>query len=148
MTISGTALRETFRVLTAAGFRPPTDHSDETQLRLAISAWSAAWEHGTDDELRGAAMAFLQTDAKWWPKPGELRALVPKRERRAVRQLPERRPIDAFATGPVGVALIDQAIGEVWGSCGGACSLTCSACADAAINRADELALEHLKGAA
>lgn len=69
-----------FRLLKAAGIRTPEAWSTPEAKREAIDVWVSTLADVSDEELTGAARAYLRQPSPWWPTPGALLALLPSRQ--------------------------------------------------------------------
>jgi hypothetical protein len=75
--ISASGIAATFELLNAAGYKPPQDLTQPSAMKAAVLVWSMVWGDQTDDALQHATIAFLREAKAFWPKPGELLAMVP-----------------------------------------------------------------------
>lgn len=74
---SPNAVKLAFAALEAAGLRPPDALGTEIGWRAAVGLWERALRDLDDRALEAAVDAYVsQPDARWWPSPGQLLALV------------------------------------------------------------------------
>lgn len=155
--ISADVLRETFRRFRAANMHPPVDLRVDAEVATLAATWSEVWQDRTDAELVAACRAYLATDSRWWPSPGQLLALVPPRpvrqiEARTPMQRAERRmglvTIEMYRADPTGETsreVLDQAIRDTMSACGEerCIGVDCEPCDAALADRLEELWAER-----
>jgi hypothetical protein len=74
--MSPDAIRLAFVTLEAAGFSPPKAYANDEGLENGVAVYAAVLDELTPEELGHAIQAWLRGTSPFWPKPGELLALV------------------------------------------------------------------------
>ena len=72
MAVSETEIRKQFRRLKPV-YSPPRAVKDPAEL---IESWAYLLQDMADADLDTAVTLYMRSEAEWWPKPGQLRALV------------------------------------------------------------------------
>jgi hypothetical protein len=134
---SETGIRTTWAVLRAAGLAPPWSETERPG-----SVWLDLLADVTDERLLNLTKAYVLSDARFWPTPGQLLAT------RLPRIAPIRPQIedhdDPYAAwcgleGDVRMAVLGQAIDETE-RCSPSCRVTCPSCTSRTLARAEQLA--------
>lgn len=140
------AVLQAFLVLERAGVRAP--YADAQQAEESVATWLLTLGDVPDAALGEAVVEHLRgPKAAFWPRPGELLRLAPRREGRVLHLVQHWR----FSELPADVRmrLLAQAVDEVE-----ACGTKCDAwphdcrCAVARLERIDQLAAEAQLAAA
>jgi hypothetical protein len=89
--LSNRAIKVAFGLLSSGGTRPPEDwqravvEGEPSPQAATAAVWKATLDDVPDADLLDAVRAYLRTPGStWWPTPGRLRQLAPKREARQI----------------------------------------------------------------
>lgn len=65
-------VRKAFRTLRAAGYKPPPTN----ELADAVELWADILSKFDPQELEAAVVKYAARDTPWFPKPGQIKALI------------------------------------------------------------------------
>ncbi len=137
-----------FLALERAGLRTPYDDAEGAMQTAAV--WLRVFGDLPGVDLGAAVTAWLRSEkGKWWPKPSELLALVPRQPAPPRLVLEDHgdwpgRAWSEIEDGNERVRLMDQACALVRSArpCGqDRCAIDCEPCLDAMAIEADRLAM-------
>jgi hypothetical protein len=72
-------VKTAFRALEVGGYRPPDIYQEPGAFKEACNLWTLLLPDMTSEDLMLAVASYIRSGAEWWPKPGQILALVPAR---------------------------------------------------------------------